>query len=292
MLNIHADLVQVIHDYMSDPETAWKIGNRAEFSRSIDGDAEVTLDHAGGAIVGQGGAVRIAAIANTRLAPVEGLTEDTWTQAALLCLREFDATMAQRNVLTELGSDMLAARPIDRVGILFDLGVGAVEADYCVRTADTALCEFLRARVGKRVADNQELQDRLAEAEADHVAISRLGRIEQFRTAFALPQESYVTAPAGYTECLRFMPPQQSSGAPFDEATYGAFRVLYGIFADPALSKLKDAVSEGIRGNVVPDVISPSRDEERMVVRITVRQLLFRDGPSDTLDKWKVAFDA
>ena len=44
--------------------------------------------------------------------------------------------MNRRTVLTELGADRDALRPEDRGSILFDLGLGALQADFCVRIDD------------------------------------------------------------------------------------------------------------------------------------------------------------
>jgi hypothetical protein len=291
VLNTHGDVVQVIHDYMSDPGTAWLIGERATFSRTPDEDAEVTLDHAGGAIVAQDGAVRITAIARTRLAPMEGLTARSWSQAALLCQHDLDASMAQRGVLTELGSDMMAARPTDRIGILFDLGLGAAEADYCVRTSSTELRTLLRTKVGESISGEHAFLDEIAAAGADYVALSKLGRIERFGERFPQPRGLELLAPAGYRACMTFAPPQQDADAVFDDATYGAFRVLYGIFADPVLVKLKEAVAEAIRDKADPNTITINNDEERTAVRVALRQLERKDGISETLTRWRRAFD-
>ena len=227
MQNTHADLVQVIHDYMSDPETDWRIGEQAVFSRGAEEEVEISLDHAGGSILAQSGAVRVAVMANARLVPAEGLSGDFWVQAGLLCLRDGDAGMAKRTVLTELGSDMLAARSVDRLGTLFDLGRGGAQTDLCVRSADAELCALLRAREG-RVMESDD----------------------------------------------------------------GAFRVLYGIFADPALVKLKQSVGDALRNGGAPDSLNIGVPDERLAVAVMLRQLARRDGPSEILSRWLDAFEA
>ncbi|NKB56865.1 MAG: hypothetical protein GKS00_11070 [Alphaproteobacteria bacterium] len=212
MENRHSDVIQVVHDYMSDPETRWAIGERAVFARDADDETEITLDHAGGVIVTDRGAVRIALAGLVQLAPVEIATGQTWSQAALLCLREDDARMPRRTALTELGSDMMAARPEDRVGTLFDLGLGLAEADCCVRTADPSLYDLLQTKVGNNVADDTALMDAIKAARADYVTVSRLGRIEAFGGALCdrRPAPSLPT-PVGYAACLAFVPPQQAA---------------------------------------------------------------------------------
>lgn len=292
MQNTHADMIQVLHDYMSDPETAWRIGEHAVFKRSPEEDAEVTLDHAGGLIVGDAGAVRIIASALTRLVPAEGLSDELWIQAGLLCLSSDDAAMGARSKLTELGNDMLAAQPIGRLGILFDLGLAAGEADICVRTDDDELCALLRARVGTSIAaDLSELYDAFDAAGADFVVNSRLGRIESFGRRLSFEPLHGITPPEGYVAPMAFVPPRPIDGTPFDEATYGAFRVLYGIFADPALVQLKQSVSDALRDGAGPENVEIETPAERTAVAGLLRQLTARNGPSEALDRWRAALD-
>ena len=292
MQNTHADIIQVIHDYMSDPGTAWRIGEQAVFVRDADEEVEISLDHAGGLIVSEMGAVRIAISGLTRLVPAEGLTEALWIQAGLLCLRDEDAGMAKRTVLTELGVDMMAAKPINRLGTLFDLGRGDEHADFCLRTADEGLCELLRAREGKPMEnEDRVLSEAIAAVGADYVVMSRLGRIESFGRNVALDPSPNPAPPSGYTVCLSFDPPRPTRESPFDEATYGAFRVLYGIFADPELVRLKQSVVDAVRDGAAPETVAAEAPEARAAVTVLLRQLTARDGSSETLRRWRDAFE-
>lgn len=292
MENRHSDMIQVVHDYMSDPETAWTINGCATFLRDRDEDVEVTLDHAGGSIVSEDGAVRITVNAMTRLAPVECLNGDSWAQAGLLCLRNGDSTMARRAVLTELGSDVMAARPADRMGILFDLGLGREFADCCIRTNDDALCETLRTRVGDSIADDAAFLNAINEAGANYVTMSRLGRIETFGAApYMRPTAPSFPPPIGYDACMALVLPLQIAGTAFDEATYGAFRVLNGIFGEPAHRQLKQSVIDAVKNGDVPEIVSPVDDAERALIRVTLRQIERIDGVSENLTRWRGRYD-
>ncbi|XHE53724.1 hypothetical protein L0Z64_19515 (plasmid) [Phaeobacter sp. BS23] len=66
-----------------------------------------------------------------------------WTQAVSLCLPHDDAVMNQRDVLTALGPDEDALRDEDRAALLFDMGLGQYQADFCIRTADPELLDVL-----------------------------------------------------------------------------------------------------------------------------------------------------
>jgi hypothetical protein len=242
-------------------------------------------------IVSGQGAVRIAAVATTRLVPAENLAGNSWAQAALLCLRDADSTMANRTALTELGNDMMAARPVDRIGILFDLGSGLASVDYCVRTADADLCALLRAREKAAIAPDDDIYGAFDAAGADYVSVSRLGRIETFGRRPAVVPPLDLPAPPDHTACMAFVPPQQADDAPFDEATYGAFRVLHGIFADPALFRLKQSVIDAVRNGAAPDSVTIVGEEHRAAARVALRQLEKRDGRPILPDRWRETFD-
>ena len=292
MENRHSDMIQVVHDYMSDPETAWTIDGDATFLRDRDDDVEVALDHAGGSMVSEDGAVRITVNAMTRLAPVECLNGKSWAQAGLLCLRNGDSTMARRAVLTELGSDMMASRPVDRLGILFDLGFGREFTDCCIRTDDDALCEMLRTRVGSSIADDETLLNAFNEAGADYVTMSRLGRVETFGAAPSKRKGAPVfPPPAGYDSCIALVLPLQADGTAVDEATYGAFRVLEGIFGEPAHRQLKQSVMDGVKNGDAPESVLLTDDAERALIRVTLRQIERIDGALENLTRWRAQYD-
>jgi hypothetical protein len=47
--------------------------------------------------------------------------------------------MSGRQVFTEIGADGGALRAEDRDGVLFDLGLGTLQVDACVRVGDPAV---------------------------------------------------------------------------------------------------------------------------------------------------------
>ena len=56
--------------------------------------------------------------------------------------------MNRRAVLTEIGPDHGALRAEDRTAALFDLGLGGLQLDTCVRSGDAATVTALRNWVG------------------------------------------------------------------------------------------------------------------------------------------------
>src|SRR5262245_66159348 len=90
--------------------------------------------------------------------------------------------MDQRKVLTELGPDREALREQHREATLFDLGLGALQVDVCVRVADADVAAELRAHAGRALFDpgNPAMGVILA-ANPDRVVVSRLGRVEVYQ---------------------------------------------------------------------------------------------------------------
>ena len=56
--------------------------------------------------------------------------------------------MSGRTALTELGPDLDALRTRDRGAILFDLGLGTLQVDACMRVSDADAVAALRSRTG------------------------------------------------------------------------------------------------------------------------------------------------
>ena len=111
----------------------------------------------------------------------------TARQHIALCLPEDSSGMSNNGVLTELGQDVSALSGDDRDALLFDLGVsslgsGCFQLDFCVRTSDLDLVEFLREHCGSSIFDHgSPVFPRLLESQPQRVVITRLGRIEVYQ---------------------------------------------------------------------------------------------------------------
>jgi hypothetical protein len=145
------DLLDLIAGQVTDVETAWSIGTFgaiAEFTR--DAEETAAFDRGTGAIsvVTARGAMRIDAHDALRPIASESLTEQSWNQRVALCLPEGACAMNRRAVLTEIGPDHGALRAEDRIAALFDLGLGTLQLDACVRSGDAATVTALRNWVG------------------------------------------------------------------------------------------------------------------------------------------------
>ena len=98
--------------------------------------------------------------------------------------------MNRRAVLTEIGPDHGALRAEDRTAALFDLGLGTLQLDACVRSGDAATVAALRNWVGQSLfAHGNGAMAVILAASPHRVFVSRVGRIEVFRHSAGKRQE-------------------------------------------------------------------------------------------------------
>jgi hypothetical protein len=145
------DFLDLLAGQLADAETAWSLGTFgaiAEFTRDRGEDTAIACtDDVVSAVTPRGG-IRIKARADLRAIASESLTPSAWNQRVALCLPEPNCAMNARIVLTEVGPDGDALRAEDRSAVLFDLGLGALQIDACVRSADPEVVAALRNCVG------------------------------------------------------------------------------------------------------------------------------------------------
>src|SRR5260370_21651492 len=99
-------------------------------------------------MTGRGG-IRIEPGNGVRLFASESTTRDSWNHRIALCLPERQCAMNQRMALAELGPDREALREQHREATLFDLGLGGLQVDVCVRIADAYDADDTRADSGQ-----------------------------------------------------------------------------------------------------------------------------------------------
>ena len=163
-----------------DCETQWSIGAfgaLAEFSREPQEAAAISRSDLS-VVTGRGG-IRFSPPQDLHLVASESVTRASWAHRVALCLRDVEGVMARRHVLTELGPDTGGLRDCDCEAILFDLGLGTLQVDACVRVSDSAVITELRAVTGRSVfeAGNPAMRI-IVSANRHRVFLSRLGRIE------------------------------------------------------------------------------------------------------------------
>lgn len=151
----------LIARHLADPAAAWAIGAYgavAEFRRDALEPAVVGPRQ----VVTARGAVVITAHSRLRMIEREVRDEHGGRVRSIgFTLPRSHAAMPPHRTLTELGPDLDAVRPQDRA-ILFDLGLGLEHCSACVRTADPALLEVLRAATSNVLLGNHARSRRRA----------------------------------------------------------------------------------------------------------------------------------
>jgi hypothetical protein len=315
-----AAVIELLRREMSDPETQWSLGTFgaiAEFSR--DRDEPVRLLESAecvSAVTPRGGIVLQSDPASRAFAS-EGVTRTGWSQRIALCLPLDDCAMNRRTVLTEIGPDHRAPREQDRESVLFDLGLGALQADCCVRVRDRSLARRLREHAGRAVFDpGNPAMGMILQASPHRVFIGRLGRIEVYQPipppsgkspegphTHVLPKllKSGRTHPAtepvpeGLVPCAHLYPPHPARDGlgeirPFEAIRHDAFQRMMAAFGDPLTLAIKRRVADAVSASEPPSAIAGDR-HGRTGIRIALRQMKAAGHASATLDAWLASFD-
>ncbi|WP_065750825.1 DUF6925 family protein [Bradyrhizobium paxllaeri] len=315
-----AAAIDLLRREIANPDTQWSLGTFgaiAEFSRDQGEPVRlVQSDEAVSAVTPRGG-IALKPVAGTRAFPSEGITKTGWNQRVALVLPADHCAMSRRTVLTEIGTDREALRAEDRRSILFDLGLGALQADFCVRIANPDLAARLRELTGRAVfaADNPAMALILA-ANPHRVFISRLGRIEVYQTipppsgkspegphTHVLPKllNSGRTHPAtepvpeGMVPCAHLYPPHPArdglgEARPFDVTHHRAFQAMLAVCGDPETLAVKQRVIDAVLTGEPPSAIASGR-HGRTSIRIALRQMKSQGYASTALDAWLASFD-
>jgi hypothetical protein len=227
--------------------------------------------------------------------------------------------MNRRSVLTELGPDKNALRAQDRDAILFDLGIGALQADLCVRVADPALAAQLRSCTGRAVlaADNPAM-GHIVKASPHRVFMTRLGRIEVYQPipdpngkspegphTHVLPKllshrrthSATEPIPEGWVPCAHLYPPHPlrdvlGRDRPFDVTRHDAFQSILQAYGNPEFITLKNRVADAVAAGKAPSAINvPRQRYARTNVRVALRQLKALGAECPSLSVWIAAHE-
>jgi hypothetical protein len=311
------DLLEFLGEQVADSEVAWSLGTfgaLAEFTR--DADEAVTLNRDGGAIsaVTTRGGLRIAWHPGLRAIASEALTKESWSHRVALCLPEVSCAMSGRTELTEVGLDHEALREQDRAGVLFDLGLGALQADFFVRSSDAEVVAALRGCVGHSVLSHSSGAMKVILAANPHrVFVSRIGRIEVYQPippangkspsgphTHVLPKllahgrthAATEPLPEDWLPCAHIYPPNPvrdrfGRRRDFQREYHAAFQALLARFGDPELLALKRRVVEAVGAGEEP-FSAEGRENRfaRTTVRVALRQMQAADKLSVPLAAW------
>ncbi len=259
---------------LADPETAWSMGSFgaiAEFMRDPD-EAFAPVGDMRLGMATRRGAVAVTPLPGLRPVAYETGVGSGWNHAVALCLPAGACAMAGRVVVTELGPDAEAARGEDRAGILFDLGLGLLAVDACVRVRDPEAIACLRAGVGRPVFDPESpIGENLVAMSPHRIFLARIGRVEVYAPIPApggtspegphthvLPQllkaqrthAATTPIPAGFVPCAALHPAHPYKDmlgrrVPFRRERHDAFQRLLETWGDPDLLAAKRAAERG-----------------------------------------------
>lgn len=225
-----------------------------------------------------------------------------WSQALALCLPDEAATANERVVLTELGEDTGAIRPVDRNAILFDMGLGLRQCDFCIRTSDPGLLAILRENLGKSLFDHDNpAMPAILKAHPHRVALTAIGRTEVYQKiggpdtggvsppgphTHVLPKllrsgrthSANTPIPEGYVPVAYLHPGNPVIGAmgeerAFDAGLHAAFQELLREYeVAEAVAEKKRAIAAISSGESHSDYASPSTRIGRAALRLALRQ--------------------
>lgn len=311
------DLHEVLNHHLADWQSGWSMGSFgaiAEFHQA-PGEPAATGDLF--RVTDRGG-IRLSLSDDTVPVAYETLSPKPhrWSQAVALCLPEEAAAQARRAVLTELGPDTQALRDQDRDAILFDIGLAQPQVDFCIRTADPALIETLRAHTGRSVFEpGNPVMGTILSAHPHRIAVTALGRVEVYQLiggpetddrspegphTHVLPKllasgrthSANVPIPGGLVPCASLHPGNPVIGPlgedrDFDPELFDAFQRLLVRWGNAEYVSVKSAVLESIGKGLPPQSLPfPETRIGRTALRNAVRQELRRTGDSEHLRDW------
>jgi hypothetical protein len=316
------EIAELLNDQIHNSCTQWSMGTFggiAEFSRDAGEPANLTTSESTAAIVTGRGGIAIRHRPGLRLFASESITRLDWSHRVSLCLPRDACEMNRRSVLTEIGPDVDALRADDRGGVLFDLGLDALQTDLCIRVANAAVAAALREHAGRSVFEpGNPAMGLILAANPHRVFISRVGRVEVFQPIPApggkspngphthvLPKllksrrthAATEPVPDDWIPCAHFYPAHpikddRGHARPFDHDQHGHFQRLLGLFGSPDSNATKNEVIAAIISERPPFTPETALSRNtRVSVRITLRQLRSQLHPSRSLPMWLEAFD-
>jgi hypothetical protein len=311
--------IDLLHAQIADPDTQWSLGTFggiAEFSRDRDEKVRLTRSETGVAAVTKRGGIAIELSDDCRPFAFECITRSSWSQRVALCLPASGCAMNRRTVLTELDADHGALRRQDRGSVLFDLGLGARQADLCVRVGDPNTVAELRRHTGHSVFDPANpAMGLLLETNPHRVFISRIGRIEVYQPippasgkspdgphTHILPKllksrrthAATEPIPEGWIPCAHLYPghPVRNEGDLFSAPHHDSFQRIIDRFGLAECLAIKRRVADAIGSGEPPSNLATTLDRHgRTGVRIALRQLKAAGTVSPMLKAWLAEFD-
>ena len=313
------DIGEFLAVRLRDPSCTFSVGAFgavAEFSRDVDETYQTVELNPLTALTARGG-MRISLHEDMLMLACETASTDNdrWVNGLSLCLPKQLSIGSARTVVTELGPDEGALLMKDREDVLFDIGVGAINVDFCVRTNDSILLAALRSGSRESLLDGpQRLMQTVIEASPHRVVISRLARTEIFQPigthetptgphTHVLPKllrsrrshDANVPIPHEYLPCLNvhlMSPFIRGGGELYDDSCQREFEELLGRWGLPDYVEYKTLVSDGVLNNSIPEkMAAPVSRLQRSALRVGLRQLARNPQFKKTAERWRAHFD-
>lgn len=303
-------------------ESGWSMGTFgaiAEFTRDADEPAALQCGRETISVVTARGGLRLADHPELRLIASETPTRMDWSHRVALCLPQASCTMHRRIELTELGPDREALRDQDRDGVLFDLGLGTMQVDVCIRSPDALFTAALRKRTGRSIfAHDNDAMGLILGANPHRVFLGRIGRAEIFQPipppggvspdgphthllpkllAHGRTHAATEPLPEGWVPCAHLYPPhplrdQAGRPHPFRSDHHADFQALLARYGDPDMLLLKrEVVVAVIAGQAPATAVLPGDRFARAAVRVALRQVQATGTAPTGLDAWLAAHD-
>ncbi len=299
-----SDITGFIRAQLQTQSSQWNLGTFgaiAEFQRDPD-EAFVLTDRPGrlAATTARGG-VGFGDLSSVRLFASETAIGQSWSHRVSLCLPADACAMHRLTTLTELGPDAEALRPEDGDGILFDMGLGTLQADICIRTADPELIAVLRAEAGRSLFEpGNPAMGAIVAAGPHRVFIARFGRCEVYQPippadgkspegphTHVLPKllrsgrthAATEPVPDGFVPCAHLVPAHPLKDALghrrlWDGAAHDAFQAMLDEYGDVRLLALKSRLTAAMTADGPADAASIPADRfARHVAKVLLRQM-------------------
>ncbi|WP_144224123.1 DUF6925 family protein [Mesorhizobium amorphae] len=327
------DLEPLLQKHLGDWRSGWSMGSFgaiAEFHQDadeqpvIDEPRDLTRATRRGAIrLERRRLVEATAVAYETLSP----KRHRWSHAVALCLPEARARRNGHKVLTEIGPDDDAIRGIDRTGILFDMGLGLPQCDFCIRTSDPKLLGELRANLGRSLFEpGNGATAAIMSAHPHRVALTALGRVEVYQKIGG-PDTGGVSPAGPHTHLLpkllasgrthsantpiphgllplAFLHPgnpvidPMGQDQPFDLGLHEAFQNLLNRYGAAEARMAKQAIGTALSTGVAPQSWTPplsrtAKAAARIALRQEARLATLHDDARriGIVTDWQVAFD-
>lgn len=251
------DCERIFALHLCEPASSWSVG---EFGVLAEFHHAGPVVHSGLLARTPGGAIRVRPHPQARILAYETPSPNPrlWNHGVAFCLPENEARMACRTGVTELGPDTEAICEASRREVLFDLGLARRSVDFCVRTADPALLEKLRAALGASILERPDLNAAIVAAGPARVVESRMARVEITNPipppggvspngphTHLMPDlakrgrthDANIPVPAGFLPCLTLYPAHpardpEGREREFDAGMHSAYQRLLEQFGD------------------------------------------------------------